>query len=366
MIVLKFILFLIWFMVVPWMIGLNYHSLEEKKNMIIQAKYYMAGLCIELVIFQVYAIVLTFLKGSMMCLTGLWLVTMMPLCLSGLRKYFSKEKNVIIFQKRQKENLTEYNRHRRFSSSKGQEQAEYLFVLVIAVILVVFQVIFVVMHVHDDLDDSWYVGTAVSSYFTDTINLVSPYSGEIGGFFHPDYTLSPWPVFCGMISKLCFTHPAIVMRNFIPVIFIPLSYFIYGMLAYRICEEKRKTVWLMVFLSLFNLYGNWSIRSTSTFLLFRIWQGKAILCNIFIPLLVYFFMDYAESEKKKKKMLQIFFVIGAGTMISSMGVFLAPVMLVALALVDTFLNHRVWNNIQLAICIIPCVLQFGIYLWMRS
>ena len=320
-------------------------------------KSYLFGFLTELVIFQIIAIALTFLKSSLVLLTMLWLVCCVFLFLFGIWR-------AVPFWKKFISEPSRKNKRKKMVSTNKWEN----YIITVAVItLVVFQVVFVTFHVHEDLDDAWYVGTAVISYHTDTMNRISPYTGEILNSFSPDYVLSPWPVFCAMLGKISFIHPTIIMHTFIPILFIPLCYMVYFLLGNEIFKHnKNKTLWLLLFLCFFNIYGNWSIRSTSSFLLFRIWQGKAILSNIIIPIIIYLFIKLVNNINDKKIYSIILFItVMAGTMVSSMGVFLCPVMLVALSVVDALLFKRLRNGIVSIICIIPCILQFIIYLWMR-
>lgn len=356
MIVIKFLLFAIWLTVFPWAVGLIFHRWYIGEKRLSWLKTYVFGLMTEFVIFQIIAVCLTFMKSSLSLLTVLWLISCGIVIALGIWTWICRKKTYI---KERKKNRDEHI----FARSNLEN-----YVVSIAVIaLVAFQVIFVTLHVHDDLDDAWYVGTAVVSYFTDTLNLISPYTGEVMSQFHPDYVLSPWPIFCAILGKLSLTHPAVIMHTFLPIIMIPLCYLIYFLLGKEIFKQNtNKALWLLMFLCLLNIYGNWSIRSTSTFLLFRIWQGKAILSNCVIPLIICVFIYLVNDiENKKLYFVLLLITVMAGTMVSSMGVFLGPVMLFALSFVDLICYRRIGNGLRTFACIIPCILQFALYIWMR-
>ena len=356
MIVIKFLLFAIWLTVFPWAVGLIFNRWYVGERRLSWLKTYVCGLMTEFVIFQIIAVCLTFMKSSLSLLTFLWLISCGIVIALGIWTWICRKKTYI-----------EEKKKHRDEHIFARSNLENYVVAIVVIALVAFQVIFVTLHVHEDLDDAWYVGTAVISYFTDTLNLISPYSGEIMEQFHPDYVLSPWPIFCAMLGKLSFTHPAIIMHTFVPIIMIPLCYTIYFLLGKEIFKQNvNRTLWLLVFLCLLNIYGNWSVRSTSTFLLFRIWQGKAIVSNCIIPLIIYVFI-YLVNDIKNKKLYFVLLLITvmAGTMVSSMGVFLGPVMLFALSVVDVISHRRIGNSIRAFVCIIPCILQFVLYIWMR-
>ena len=356
MIVINFLLFAIWLTVFPWAVGLIFHRWYVGEQRLSWLKTYVFGLMTELVVFQIIAICLTFLRSRLSLLTVLWLISCGIMIVLGVWTWISRKKIYVV----KKEN----GRRKRLLKKSNWENH---LVAVVVIVLVAFQVIFVALHVHDDLDDAWYVGTAVISYFTDTLNVISPYSGEVLLKFSADRVLSPWSIFCAMLGKLSFVHPTIIMHTFIPIIMIPLCYIVYFLLAKEILKQNiNKTLWLLVFLCLLNIYGNWSIRSTSTFLLFRIWQGKAILSNCIIPLVICIFIYLVKDiENKSLYFVILLLTVTAGTMVSSMGVFLGPVMLFALSLVDLICYRRIGNGLRAFACIIPCILQFALYIWMR-
>ena len=356
MIVIKFLLFAIWLTIFPWAVGLIFNRWYVSEQRLSRLKTYLFGLMTEFVIFQIIAVCLTFLKSSLSLLTILWLISCGIVIALGIWTWIA-QKNIYVAKEK---------RHRRKRLFQKSNLENYV-VAVVVIALVAFQVIFVTLHVHDDLDDAWYVGTAVVSYFTDTLNLISPYTGEVMSQFHPDYVLSPWPIFCAILGKLSLTHPAVIMHTFLPIIMIPLCYLIYFLLGKEIFKQNtNKALWLLMFLCLLNIYGNWSIRSTSTFLLFRIWQGKAILSNCVIPLIICVFIYLVNDiENKKLYFVLLLITVMAGTMVSSMGVFLGPVMLFALSLVDLIWHRRIGNGLRACICTIPCILQFALYIWMR-
>ena len=71
------------------------------------------------------------------------------------------------------------------------------------------------------------------------------------------------------------------------MIFIPMSYGVAYMIAKRIFGDARLEISLfMVLYAVLQQYGYVSVYTASTFLLFRIWQGKAMLANVFLPCLL--------------------------------------------------------------------------------
>ena len=167
MIVIKFLLFAIWLTVFPWAVGLIFYRWYIGKKRLSWLKTYLFGLMTEFVIFQIIAVCLTFLKSSLSLLTILWLISCGIVIALGIWTWIA-QKNIYVAKEK---------RHRRKRLFQKSNLENYV-VAVVVIALVAFQVIFVTLHVHDDLDDAWYVGTAVVSYFTDTLKLFKSFSYE--------------------------------------------------------------------------------------------------------------------------------------------------------------------------------------------
>lgn len=157
MIVLQFLLFAFWLTIFPWGIGLNFNRWYVGDRKLPWYKTIIFGLMTELVIFQIFAIVLTFMKSSLTLLTALWVGCCIILIILGIWGRISYRKSVVSRRSRK-------SKRKKYSL---KSQWENIFVALVVIVLIAFQVVFVTLHVHEDLDDAWYVGTAVVSYFTD-------------------------------------------------------------------------------------------------------------------------------------------------------------------------------------------------------
>lgn len=338
---MEIILLVFWIVAIPLLLG----KLILKKNINgLQMKdvfeSYSLGIVFFFALFELITVPITFLYGSLTLVINFWTVSVLLLLLAaGLYRFLGK---------------------------KQEDRSRALYKIKIncwgwsTLGLIIYQVIYVLFHMHIDNDDAWYVGTALTSYTTDTINRISPYTGEWMSAFPSDYTLSPYPIFYAMLGKLTWIHPTVLMHTIMPIILIPLSYMTYYLVVNELCDGNKKQIQIMMFfIALFNLFGNFSIRSSSAFLLLRIWQGKAVLCNIMIPLTIYFFIKSVETGKRNWFLL--FMCVIAGTMVSSMGVFLLPILLAVMSLVTAIQYKKIKQMFYSAVCVLPCVIEFGIF-----
>ncbi|MFP3155320.1 DUF6077 domain-containing protein [Lachnospiraceae bacterium ZAX-1] len=219
---------------------------------------------------------------------------------------------------------------------------------------------------HIDEDDAFYVGSAVAAYDTDTIFEYDAYTGEAYKKLPARYVLSPFPVYLAVVSKLTLLRPAETAHTVMPIIFILLAYIVDFNIAGVLFPGEQKSKYLfLILISVLNIYGNFSVYTTSSFLLFRIWQGKAVLANIVLPFAFYQMAQILKNGKSNRRWCVMFAAMTAACMVSSMGVFLAPMMLGAMALVCAASRKKFMFLGKATICVLPCMLLGIAYLAMR-
>lgn len=206
---------------------------------------------------------------------------------------------------------------------------------ILTIILIGLQVYSYVGYMHIDDDDSFYVGTATVSVQTDSLFKYSAATGEENVENQLSrYRLGPFPIYLAIISKVIDIHPAIVAHTILPIIFVPLVYMIYGLIGNEIFKKDNKQIYyFLMIMSIINIWGNYSVRTTFSFFLIRIWQGKALLASMIIPLIILLFIKAEENNYKFNYCLLLFITILAGNLTTTMGIALPPMELMLLAIV---------------------------------
>lgn len=155
-----------------------------------------------------------------------------------------------------------------------------------AAVLVLLQAAMYAVFMVTDLDDAYFVATAATSLECDTMYQHSPYTGELMTTLEMRYVLSPMPMFIAFIARCTGFHAAVVAHTVLPVFLVVLAYLVYGFIGETFFPENWKDIGLfLVFLSLIHISSYYSAYTQGTFLLIRIWQGKAVLAAILLPLL---------------------------------------------------------------------------------
>lgn len=244
----------------------------------------------------------------------------------------------------------------------GQELKNVNFWKVIAVLAVAVQVAVLVFGLHEDADDAFYVATAATTLKTDSMYLFSSYTGMPVRALPARYALSAFPIFTAYLAEWIGIHPTIVAHTIFPVIFIPMAYMIYYGIGKELTGDEKKASFFVVAVSFLNVFGNVSIYTSSSFLLFRIWQGKAFLAAVLIPGIFWLAFRIYEKEKKKSEWIILFFLICSCCMASSMGVMLGPLTLGAFSVVELIRRRSLRTVWPAILCLIPPAVLGGIYL----
>ena len=328
----KILLLTFWLGILPLLLG---NRLVKESGLTMQALFlsYIFGWMKMFAWFQILAIPFIFLRFRLTTLVIVWASGMLLLMIYYLVK-----------------NRAEY---KELLKSKLKIPRPH-YVEIIAVLLIVFQVTAVTFLTHEDADDAFFIGQAVTDEHTDTMLVYVGDSGAEWGNFHPRYVFAPFPTFLANMSRLVMIHPLILARVIFQVTFIIMSYTVYYLLANRVFEGDRKKVAICVsFISLLNIWGNISAFTSSSFLLFRLHQGKALLANLILPFLIYLLVTYYREKKYNQK--ELLLVMISSTLLSSMAVVLAPLLLGVYAITRFMRERKIVVFVQVLLCSMPNV-----------
>jgi len=330
------LLFVFWLLVVPSLIGslvINQLFREDKTDLMLAVA---CGAACMMAIFYILVIPMLFLNMSLHVLVICWSVLMLYLCVIALIFNRKRCRKII------KDNL---NQIKLLSWIAG-----------IVILLVVLQTLFAAIYQHEDADDAFYVASATTSVATDSIFQFDPYTGLAFDTYPANYVLSPFPIFVALLSKLVMLHPAIIAHSVLPAVLIPLSYIVLALLAKRLFPDQPASVmYFLLFVCVLNIFGNVSVCTSSSFLLLRIWQGKAVLANIILPAILYFSLRAMSGKKNYGEWLILLVCSFAACLVSSMGIVLAPIMIVCLGIVFAIRNRSMHTFAYSIACCAPCI-----------
>lgn len=108
-----------------------------------------------------------------------------------------------------------------------------------------------------------------------------------GGFIPGAPVMSLW----GMISRLCVSHPTVLIYGILPFIMIPGCYCIYMLLACKLFKEPADRWFMLLCICLLNLWGYQSEYLAPYTLLYSWYTGRSVIVHGLLPFAVYLLAD---------------------------------------------------------------------------
>ena len=300
---IKGMLALVWLVMVPAAAGVPFAG---KKNPKSAGEIFLTGYLVLFTVMEVLTLPMTFLRMPLHVLTASYGAIAAALAVWGI---FCLKKRGLP------------------AGKKGGERTSLYFFA--AVLVILFQVAMYALLAHMDADDCFYVAAATTDVHTDTIFEVNPYTGRLYGALPKRYVLSPFPVFLAVISQLSAgLHPAIMAHTVFPVVFLPMAYVVQACLAKKwfAADKKAQGIYLLLIAVVcsFSAYSTWN---SGSFQMVRIWQGKAVLAAVLLPLLLYLCITVLLEQREGYPWYYLLLANAACCLVSSMGIMLSPLMI---------------------------------------
>lgn len=190
-------------------------------------------------------------------------------------------------------------------------------------IMVLYQITYVVFFQHTDIDDSYYLAQANTFSFTDYIGSIEPSSGLNYLNVSKQYFLVGFEIIYTVLNRIFGVNVAYLAHSIWPI-FAILSHYV---VVYNIAKKINKSMkWeYCIVYSVINLFGGYTTYTSGAFLLNRIWQGKAVLVAIYIPIMV---LEFLEMNKKidKQELVYIWMILLAGISTTTVAIYLFPIL----------------------------------------
>lgn len=215
---------------------------------------------------------------------------------------------------------------------------------------------------HTDADDSRFVVNAVDIVRTNKMFLTNPATGEAipvwSGELVKDVT-SPWAVFIAYCAKLTDIHPTIMAHTVLQLVLTLILCLVYWMLSDVFFKGDITSRSIFVCLALLiNVYGYYSVYSAETFAITRIWQGKAVVASIGIPLVLLTSMQIYENHKLKANYVMLILISMAMCLMSGMGIIISAIMVGCIGFVYGIAKKEIKVFLGMIMAVIPCVTYY--------
>lgn len=244
---------------------------------------------------------------------------------------------------------------------------KFIFLKCVCVGLILLQIVIVVVMRHSDADDVTFIGNAITSLETNTLYQFDPTTGEYLSELPLRTALSGISMVWAFMSRISNLHVTIIVYSIIPIYLISCAYIVWWNLGKELLVDEKSWWLFLVFISVLNIFGNNTVFTTASFLLFRIWQGKAILANIIIPGVWFFSLKFWKKEYNARISLFVMMLLStAACCVSSMSVPLIPVLIMGMASICALTEKRIAYLFLGIMSCIPCAFIGVLYIIMRG
>lgn len=239
--------------------------------------------------------------------------------------------------------------------------------IILALIIIVFQMCMYIFGQHLDEDDARWIAEANDALTKNKMYLYNPATGDYIGAFRGEMikdVYSPWAMYIAVISRFIALRPAIVAHTIYAPLLLMMSYIVYyniGKLLFKGGVERSLFLLTTVVV---NLFFSGNPHTQSTFTLVRIWQGKAVVASVIIPL-IYMLYLYIEFDDRRKNWTSLIICGSASCLFSVMGISISLIMIGVLGFYAVVKKR--WNRIgYLIVAMLPAILYGYGYIVMKG
>ena len=343
---------LLWFLIIPLAAGNLpvFETGKEKDWFVRMADALICGYVLLFAVFELLALPLIFTRQSFAVLKYNYEILACVLALAG-----------VIFAWKNKKNRADGAERKKSLSRKKIPAAMWL-----AFLLVAIQMGAYVFGMATDLDDAFYVATATTTLETNGMFTYDAYTGMLASYLPARYVFAPFPILLAFYSDMVHMHAAVVAHTVEPVFFLLISYLVYWKIGRKLFDkDDRKVGLFLLFLVLIQMFSYYSVYTQGTFLSIRIWQGKACLASVFLPLLLYLGIGIILEKEQEYSWLLLLLADISCCLLSSMGIILACMMLVILLIMGLVRFHSLQKAACTALCCLPSLLLGLVYIMIR-
>ena len=232
--------------------------------------------------------------------------------------------------------------------------------------LMILQAIYVGISYLSNDDDAFYVASAQTSLDTNTMYAIDPYTGDYFSILPSRYVLSPFSLFVAFMARVVGVNAPTMAHTLLPMILILLVYVVYEIWARFLFPEniQAQTVF-MLFVMVVLAFSDYTTHARGMMMFPRIWQGKAVLATILLPLILVLGMRMISYSYGRIEWFYLLVVMTASCFVSSMGIMLAVIEIGICGIIAMIHHRQIKQLIYTVLCCIPNLLYAVIYLVIR-
>lgn len=168
--------------------------------------------------------------------------------------------------------------------------------LILAAAILLLQLVMTGVLYRADADDSFYVSNVLQFSHSSYLNLYDSSMGIHSLGTVPMYDFQIWESLIAVYCRLFQIQAAVMMHTVLVSLLLVISACAYLYLGNVLFQDKIKAYYFYTLLSVYHLMGGNTTSSQGSFLLGRLWQGKAVYLHIAIPVMMAFILDVIEKR----------------------------------------------------------------------
>lgn len=203
--------------------------------------------------------------------------------------------------------------------------------LILAIILIIAQMAVYIGGMHLDEDDARWIAEANDALSKNTMFLHNPANGEYLGRFTGEMrkdVFSPWPMYIAFLTKVTMLRPAIIAHSIYAPVLLMISYMIYYQIGLNLFKHRTEVGSFLFLAAVINLFFAGNVYTQSVFSLTRIWQGKAVVAAVVIPLFLLLLINI-EKNDNVSNWIMLFLATTASCLFSGMGIAISLILCTA-------------------------------------
>ncbi len=169
--------------------------------------------------------------------------------------------------------------------------------VIFALLLTVIEAVLIIRCYQFTYDAAYYVGTASTSLFTDSIKIYDPYTGMWQDHFEMRYFLSNYAVNDAVFCYLLNIRPLVWTKTIMEGTVIVLVNLVCYRLGSALFKGDIKKTGVFLFFSVFTCFFYSTIYTSQEFLITRTYEGKTVLGAFVLPLILLVYIKLLQDHK---------------------------------------------------------------------
>lgn len=221
------------------------------------------------------------------------------------------------------------------------------FTKIISIGMTILLIVLTQIYYRSDADDSFYVSNVALFKHSEYLNAYDSSFGIESLGTVPMYDFQTWEAFMAVFCRVFHLDATSMMHTIcIPVLLIlsASSFLFLGRVLLEDDDKKAELFYIGV--SVFHLFGGYAVYSEGSFLLSRLWQGKAVYLNVVIPVLIALMLKNVKRQSKVF-FLQMLLCVLAGVALNPTSMYVMGFLIVFMMLVISITERKAKNLLHI-------------------